>query len=73
MREGSDLARLRYAYRLVYGRVPAPDEIREARKYLTSARESLASTPMLEDRTYREAWASFMRVLLSSNEFLTLD
>jgi hypothetical protein len=73
MRYASDLERLRYAYKLVYGRAPAPDEIRDARQFLTKGRESLAGSPMLEDRTYREAWASLMRVLLSSNEFLTLD
>ena len=73
MRHGTDLARLRYAYRLVYGRLPAPDEIREDRKYLTRAREALESSSMSEDRRYREAWASLMRVLLSSNEFMTLD
>ena len=73
MRYSSDLERLRYAYKLVYGRLPAPDEIRDARQFLTKGRESLAGSPMLEDRTYREAWASLMRVLLSSNEFLTLD
>ena len=67
------LARLRYAYKLVYGRAPAADEIREARQFLTRARESLAGTSLPEDRKYREAWASLMRVLLSSNEFLTLD
>jgi hypothetical protein len=73
MRCSSDLARLRYAYKLVYGRAPAPDEIREGSQFLIRARESLAGTSLSEDRTYREAWASFMRVLLSSNEFLTLD
>jgi Protein of unknown function (DUF1553) len=73
MRHSLDLARLRYAYRLVYGRAPAPDEVREARQYLVQARESLAGSSMPDDRRYREAWASLMRVLLSSNEFLTLD
>jgi hypothetical protein len=73
MRYSTDLARLRYAYMLVYGRPPAPDEIRDARQFLTRGRESLAGTSLPEDRTYREAWASLMRVLLSGNEFLTLD
>jgi hypothetical protein len=73
MRHGSDLSRLRYAYRLVYGRLPAPDEIRDARRYLTKARDALASSALSEDRKYREAWASLMRVLLASNEFLMLD
>ena len=73
MRESSDLARLQYAYRLAYGRLPTPEEVRDDQKYLVSARDALASSSMTEDRKYREAWASLMRVLLSSNEFLTLD
>jgi hypothetical protein len=40
---------------------------------LTRARESLADTALPEDRKYREVWAGLMRVLLSSNEFVTLD
>jgi hypothetical protein len=58
---------------LVFGREPTPEEVGEAHKFLISARESLAGTPMLEDKMYREAWASLMRVLLSSNEFMTLE
>jgi hypothetical protein len=73
MRYGPDLARLRYAYKLVYGRAPAPDEIRETRQFLTRAKESLDGSALPEDRKYREVWASLMRVLLSSNEFFTLD
>ena len=72
-RHRSDLERLRYAYQLVYGRLPAPEEIRETREYLSKARAALAGSGMKEDRKYREAWASLMRVLLSSNEFLSLD
>ena len=73
MRYSTDEDRVRYAYMLVYGRPPALDEILDARQFLTSARESLEGTSLPEDRKYREAWASLMRVLLSSNEFLTLD
>ena len=73
MRQDSELARLRYAYELVYGRVPTLEEVSEAHNFLISARETLAGTPMLEDKTYREAWASLMRVLLSSTEFMTLE
>ncbi len=73
MRYRSDVARLRYAYRLVYGRIPAPDEIRESRQFLTRARQTLTGSAIPMNRRDREAWASLMRVLLSSNEFLTLD
>ena len=69
----SNVARLRYAYRLVYGRIPAPDEIRESRRFLTQARQTLEGSAIPVNRRDRGAWASLMRVLLSSNEFLTLD
>jgi hypothetical protein len=73
MAYGSDLERLHYAFRLIYGRIPTPEEIRDARRFLTTARASLGRTTVPEYKKYREALASLMRVLLSSNEFLTLD
>jgi hypothetical protein len=69
----SDAERLDYAFRLLYGRAPAPEEVRDARQFLTAARASLAGTTIPDDRKNREALASLMRVLLSSSEFLTLD
>ncbi|HEV2688889.1 MAG TPA: PSD1 and planctomycete cytochrome C domain-containing protein [Bryobacteraceae bacterium] len=65
--------RLRYAYRLIYGRVPAPDEIKDDIQFLTAARKSLQGTEVADYQWNRQAWASLMRVLLSSNEFVTLD
>jgi hypothetical protein len=57
----SDAERLRYAFRLLYSRAPEKDEVRDMTKFLAeSGPEDLA-------------WASLMRVLLASNEFLTLD
>jgi hypothetical protein len=73
MAHGTDVERLNYAYRLLYGRAPAADEVREARQFLTAARGSLRDTGVAEDKQNHEVWASLMRVLLSSNEFLTLD
>lgn len=69
----TEAERLGYAYRLLYGRMPAPDEVRDARQFLLAARASLAGTAVPDDRKHREALASLMRVLLSTNEFLTLD
>jgi len=69
----TDLERLNYAYRLLYGRTPALDEVAEARKFLLAARGSLKDTSIAADRRNREAWAALMRVLLASNEFITLD
>ena len=61
------------AYRLIYGRTPTLEEVKDARQFLTAARGSLKETPVVADKRNREAWASFMRVLLSSNEFLFID
>jgi hypothetical protein len=73
MNFGSDLERLAYAYKLLYGRAPAPDELREDRAFLAAARKSLDDTTVPEWQRNREVWASLMRVMLSSSEFLTLD
>jgi hypothetical protein len=53
--------RLRWAFRLLYGRRPGADEMRDVRDFLREAGP--------ED----QAWPALMRVLLASNEFLTLD
>jgi hypothetical protein len=73
MNYNSDADRLRYAYRLMYGRAPTADELREARQFLASARQSLEGSAVADYQWNRQAWASLMRVLLSSNEFVTLD
>jgi len=73
MNFNSDAERLGYAYKLVYGRAPSADEVREDRAFLAAARKSLNDTQVAEWQRNRAVWASLMRVLLSSNEFLTLD
>ncbi len=57
----SEAPRLRFAFRLLYGRDPAGDEVRDIRKFLATAGAE------------EQAWPALMRVLLASNEFLTLD
>jgi hypothetical protein len=73
MAYSTDPERLHYACKLLYGRAAAPDEVREARQFLKAARAALEGTDVPEDKKNRESWASLMRVLLSGNEFLTLD
>jgi len=73
MQYNSDLNRLRCAYRLVYGRIPKADEIREGQQFLASARKSLQGTGVPDYQWNRQAWASLMRVLLASNEFVSID
>jgi hypothetical protein len=55
-------ARLRLAYRLLYGRAPSAAEIQMARDFLQRY-----------DGEPRFAWTGLMRVLLSSNEFFYVD
>ena len=66
----TDAERLRWAFRLLYGRAPAADEVKESREFLAGARQAVAGA---DDQRERQAWASLMRVMLSRNEFLTLD
>jgi hypothetical protein len=73
MAYGSDVERLNYAYKLLYGRAPSLDEVRDCRQFLTQARTSLGGTAAAEDRKNRESLAALMRVLMSANEFVTLD
>ncbi|MBX9791223.1 MAG: PSD1 and planctomycete cytochrome C domain-containing protein [Pirellulales bacterium] len=58
-----DGARLKYAYRLLFGRLPSEDEVAVARGILQSGG---ANDPVA-------AWADLAHVLLCSNEFVYLD
>jgi hypothetical protein len=58
---GSDGEWLNYAYKLLYGRAPRADEVRDARRFLAKAQPPSA------------ARASLMRVLLAANEFIVVD
>ncbi|HEX4950629.1 MAG TPA: PSD1 and planctomycete cytochrome C domain-containing protein [Blastocatellia bacterium] len=63
--------RVNYAYRLAFGRAAKPDEIKDAQEYLQQVKPQLTMTAA--DRVNRAAWASYLRVVLSSNEFLYVD
>lgn len=65
--------RVNYAYRLAFGRAAKPDEIKGAQEYLQQVRPQLTATNTAADRLHRTAWASYLRVVLSSNEFLYVD
>jgi hypothetical protein len=65
--------RLTYAYRLLFGRLPAADESTWAREFLLKSRGELEKAGVPSDLRNRQAWASLMRVLLSSNEFFYVD
>ena len=70
---GADTERIQYAYRLCFGRHPEAEEVAVGQQYLQSCREQLNSANIPWDQQGRAALASYMRVLMSSNEFLYVD
>jgi len=68
-----DAKRIDFAYRLALNRPPTRQEIRQAKSYLNECRAALQETKTSAEQHPRAVWASFCRVLLSSNEFLFVD
>ncbi len=64
--EGSDEARIRKAYRLLYGRAPAEAEMQAGLEFVKANPEKPGNQIAGEPST---AWKQYARVLLSSNEF----
>ena len=62
--EETSPARLRLAYRLLYGRTPTPVESQMGLDFLQKSKR---------EETATSAWTGLMRVLLSSNEFFYVD
>jgi hypothetical protein len=62
-----------YAFRLAYGRAPRLDEIREAQDYLRRTRLELQASGAPLTQLDQKALASYLRVVMSSNEFLYVD
>ena len=65
--------RIEYAFRLAYGRPAKAIEVREATAYLQQRRQELEAIKMPTDQLTRAALASYLRVVLGSNEFLYVD
>jgi hypothetical protein len=65
--------RIDYAYRLAFGRGATKEEIGTAERYLRHVATELRQTKIPGDQQPRAALASYVRVLLSSNEFLFVD
>ncbi len=61
------------AYRLALGRNATRDEIKTAKAYLQECALDLKATDLPAEKQPRAAWASYCRVLFSSNEFLFVD
>jgi hypothetical protein len=72
--EAADPAsRIDRAFRLAFGRPPIEAEILEAQAYLDAIDLALRDAGIADDRRPSASWSSYMRVLLSSNEFLFID
>jgi hypothetical protein len=68
----SDRARMEHAYLLAYARPAEEDELSAGAVYLASCAARLPAEIAESDRR-RAAWASYLRVLLSANEFIFVD
>ncbi len=66
-------ARIRIAYRLAFGRSPEAEEIALGQEHLAAGRRALQTMNLTADQQERKAWASYLRVLLTSSEFLFLE
>jgi hypothetical protein len=73
MAHTTELERIAYAYRLLYGRAPEPAEVLECRKYLAQASAAYKDSGIAGDRQPRATLASLMHVLLASDEFMFVD
>ncbi|HWE35200.1 MAG TPA: PSD1 and planctomycete cytochrome C domain-containing protein [Isosphaeraceae bacterium] len=65
--------RVRLAHELAYGRPPTGRETSAAIDYIGRYVRELSRANAPRNRVEREAWTSYARVLLSSNEFFYLD
>jgi hypothetical protein len=65
--------RINYAFILAYGRPAKTAEIREASAHIQQVRKQLQTVNTPEDQLTRAALASYLRVLLASDEFLYVD
>ncbi|MCA8991244.1 MAG: PSD1 domain-containing protein [Planctomycetaceae bacterium] len=65
--------RVNWAYQRAYGRPPEATELTEAADYLTAYQAAMQEQGKSKEEAELLSWASFSRVLLSSNEFVYID
>jgi hypothetical protein len=65
--------RVQYAHRLAFGRAATDQEAQVAREYLTQCRARLNDAGVPWEKQARAALASYMRMLLASNEFFFVE
>ena len=72
-REGTTERRIDRAYQLAFGRPANADEIRMGQTYLRRIADRMPAAGTPETHRLRSAWASYLRVLYSSNEFFFVE
>ncbi len=65
--------RIELAGLLCYARRPVEGEVRRAQEYINQVTGALEAAGALPERVELEAWSSYARVLLASNEFVYID
>ncbi|MCI0457527.1 MAG: DUF1553 domain-containing protein [Gemmataceae bacterium] len=66
-------ARIELAHQLAYARPPRPEETEKALRYVERCAEELARAGVMPPQREAEAWLSYARVILCSNEFVYVD
>ena len=61
------------AYRMVFGRVPTEQEVAQSTLFTQDAVASLTDGGMNDVQADHAAWTSFIRGMISSNEFIYID
>jgi hypothetical protein len=74
MADATATGRIAQAYSLLFGRAPSQAESQAGLTFLAASRKAHGASPdIAEDQRSRAALASYMRVLLASNEFFYVD
>jgi hypothetical protein len=68
-----DSRRLKLAFELAFARPPTPEETRRALEYFRQGRQKVEAAGVTTGQLTREVWASFLRAVLASNEFIYID
>ena len=71
--QATDPDRIQRAHQLAFGRPASPEELRQGLEYLKRAEIVARAVKDPEDDWRVQAWASYARALLGSNEFLFVD
>jgi hypothetical protein len=65
--------RLNLAFESAFARLPAPEEVLRAEEYLRLSEQKLEAAGVGSGHLAGESWASYLRALLASNEFIYID